>query len=182
MNTCERFCAACISRRWLAFTAPRHLMPERNPSASCVPAISSCTNLSYGLFVSSASNSQPVICLRPPSMKPGPKYALRKWSFQNVIQWSAYARLSASNRSTSFTRLSGAWSRTNFFNSPAGGSNPTRSSQTRRANVRSSTSNETSTLFAAKYGVNNRSIGFPCPGFNFTARGSSGARRHSAKL
>ena len=31
-NTCETFCANCISGTWLALTLPRHLMPLMKPS------------------------------------------------------------------------------------------------------------------------------------------------------
>ena len=67
-KTCEMFWAACICGVWLAFTTPRQTIPLLKPSDSGVGFMSCATKRSYGMLVASALYSQPVICLRPPSM------------------------------------------------------------------------------------------------------------------
>ena len=66
------FCANWIGTVWLELTVPRHTIPSMNPRDSSEGAMSSRTNRSYGLFSTSERWSQPVICLRPPVMKPVP--------------------------------------------------------------------------------------------------------------
>ena len=68
MKIWEMCWAACICGFWLAFTTPRQTMPLVKPSECSEGLTSSYTNLSYGLLLKSDPYSQPVICLRPPSM------------------------------------------------------------------------------------------------------------------
>ena len=55
MNTCEMFCAACISGVWLAFTTPRQTMPLAKPSLAGVGFTSAATKRSYGRLFASAA-------------------------------------------------------------------------------------------------------------------------------
>ena len=64
----EMLCENCSSGRAPALTLPRQMIPLAKPSLTGVGAMSSRTKASYGLFSERAVYSQPVICLRPPSM------------------------------------------------------------------------------------------------------------------
>src|SRR4030095_15864912 len=110
-NTCALFCDACIHGVTAALVSPRQLTPTRNPSGSAgsVGLSNFLTNWSYGMLLFSDANSQSLMLLRPAvSEKYVTPSSLRRRSFQNDIQCSAYLSLSASSVVTSVARLSDA--------------------------------------------------------------------------
>src|SRR5688500_3700081 len=85
--------------------------------------------------------------------------SLRRTSFQNDIQCSAYFPSSASNAATSPARFVGAGSVTNASSGSGVGRSPQTSRETRRANTASETAVGGETFRATRYLATSRSSG-----------------------